>query len=96
MEMPATRGRPQSAIAEGAMRQVETAVGDGRCVSSSASCQAVKISVGSVDKIIHDHLHEQRLSARGCPGCSQISRGRISDEGFPLSLALAYQFSGRK
>ena len=49
--------RIQSAIDDATIRQVETAILDDRCITTRQLAHEVKISVGSVEKIIHDHLH---------------------------------------
>ncbi|XP_069971436.1 protein GVQW3-like [Penaeus vannamei] len=62
METAPLPGRPQSAIDEDTSHQVETVILEDLIVCQLT--QDVKISVGSVDKIIHNHLHMQKLSAR--------------------------------
>lgn len=60
-------GRPQSAIDEDTIRQVEAAILDDRRITVRQLAEDVKISVGSVEKIIHDHLYMRKLSARWIP-----------------------------
>lgn len=59
--------RPQSATDEDTAHQVETATLEGRRFTVRQLAQDVKISIGSVDRIIHDHLHIQKLSSRRVP-----------------------------
>lgn len=60
-------GRPQSVIDEDTIRQVETAILEDRRITVRQQARNVKISVVSVDKIIHDHLHMRKLPARWVP-----------------------------
>ena len=60
-------GRPHSVIDEGTIRQVEAAILEDRRTTVRQLAQGVKISVGSVEKIIHDHLHMRKVSARWVP-----------------------------
>jgi histone-lysine N-methyltransferase SETMAR len=60
-------GRPQSAIDEDSIRQVEAAILEDRRITVRQLAQDVKISVGSVEKVIHDHLHMRKVSARWVP-----------------------------
>uniref|UniRef100_A0A3Q2DUE6 Mos1 transposase HTH domain-containing protein n=1 Tax=Cyprinodon variegatus TaxID=28743 RepID=A0A3Q2DUE6_CYPVA len=57
-------GRPSSAIDEAAVRQVEAAILEDRCITVRQIAQEVKISIGSVETIIHVHLHMHKVSAR--------------------------------
>ncbi|XP_063847842.1 protein GVQW3-like [Scylla paramamosain] len=57
-------GRPQSAINEDTIRQVEAAILEDRRITVHQLAQDVKINVGSVDKILHDHLYLWKLSVR--------------------------------
>lgn len=64
MENSSIPGGPQSAIVEDTIYQVETAtVGDHR-ITVLQLAQDVKIGIGPVVKIIHDHLHKQKPSAQ--------------------------------
>lgn len=64
MENSSIPGGPESAIVEYTTYQVETAtVGDHR-ITVLQLTQGVKIGIGPVGKIIHDHLHKQKLSAQ--------------------------------
>ena len=60
-------GRPPSAIDEASVRQVETAILEDRRITIRQIAQEVKISIGSVETIIHEHLHMQKVSARWIP-----------------------------
>lgn len=60
-------GRSLSAIDEDTILQVEAAILEDRRITVRQLAQDVKISVGSVDIIIHDHLHMRKLSARWIP-----------------------------
>lgn len=60
-------GRPHSAIDEHTIQQVEAAILENRRVTVRDLAQNVKISVGSVEKIIQDHLHMRKVSARWVP-----------------------------
>ena len=60
-------GRPHSAIDEDTIHQVEAAILEDRCITVCQLVQNVKISVGSVEKIIRDHLHMHKVSARWIP-----------------------------
>lgn len=66
METAPIPGRPQSDIDDDTI-QVETAILEDHRISVRHLDQVAKISVGSVDKIIHYHLHMQKLSARRVP-----------------------------
>ena len=60
-------GRSQSAIDDATIQQVEAAILDDRRITVRQLAHEVKISVGSVEKIIHDHLHMGKVSARWIP-----------------------------
>lgn len=60
-------GRPQLAIDEDTIWQVEAAISEDHHITVHQLAQDVKVIVGSVDKIIHDHLHMRKLSARWVP-----------------------------
>ncbi|XP_069983721.1 protein GVQW3-like [Penaeus vannamei] len=57
-------GRPQFDTGEDTIHKVETSTLEDRRITIRHLAQDVKISVGSVGKIIHDHLQTQHLSAR--------------------------------
>lgn len=57
VEMVPIPGRPQSAIDKDTIQQGETTILEDCCITVHQLALDVKISVGSVDKIIHDHLH---------------------------------------
>ena len=57
-------GRPSSAIDEASVRQVEAAILEDRRITIRQIAQEVKISTGSVETIIHNHLHMRKVSAR--------------------------------
>lgn len=57
-------GRSQSAIDKRTIHLVDTATLENRYITVRQLTKAVKISVGSLDKIILDHLHLQKLFAR--------------------------------
>ncbi|KAK8384231.1 hypothetical protein O3P69_009169 [Scylla paramamosain] len=56
-----------SAIDEETIRQVEAAILEDRRITVRQLAQDVDINVRSMDKIIHDHLHMRKLSARWVP-----------------------------
>lgn len=60
-------GRPSSAIDEASVRQVEAAILEDRRITIRQIAQEVKISTGSVETIIHNHLHMRKVSARWIP-----------------------------
>nr|XP_027211108.1 uncharacterized protein LOC113804430 [Penaeus vannamei] len=69
------------------MHQVETASLEDRRITVRHLAQDVKISFESVDKIIYEHLHMQKLSAQWVPrfthifpeaGASPFSQGSFS------------------
>ncbi|MEW8544355.1 MAG: hypothetical protein AB2693_12545 [Candidatus Thiodiazotropha sp.] len=60
--------RPQFAIDDATLQRIETAILDDRCITVRQLAHEVKINVRSVDKIIHDHLHMGKVSARWIPG----------------------------
>nr|XP_027209146.1 uncharacterized protein LOC113802727 [Penaeus vannamei] len=57
----------QSAIDAGTIRQVVTVILVDRHITVRQLAQVIKVSVGTVDKIIHDHWHKQMLSAHWVP-----------------------------
>ena len=59
--------RPHSAIDEDTIRQVEEAILEDCRKTTCQLAQDVKISVGSEEKIVHDHLHMRMVSARWVP-----------------------------
>lgn len=65
--MPSIPECPQSALDEDTIHQVETAILEDCCITVHKLAQDVKISVESVDKVIHEHLHMQKLSAQWVP-----------------------------
>jgi len=60
-------GRPPSAIDEAAVRQVEAAILEDQHITVRQIAKEVKFSTGSVETIIHDHLHMHKVSARWIP-----------------------------
>lgn len=60
-------GWPQSAIDEDTIRQIKAAILEDHHITLRQLAQDVKICVGSVEKIIHDHLHMQKVCARWIP-----------------------------
>lgn len=60
-------GCPSSAINEASVRQVEAAILEDRRITIRQIAQEVKISTGSVETIIHNHLHMRKVSARWIP-----------------------------
>ncbi|XP_071114560.1 protein GVQW3-like [Haliotis cracherodii] len=67
VETAAIPGRPHSAIDEDTIYQVETAILADRHITVRQLVQDVKISIGSVEKIIHDNLNMHKVSARCIP-----------------------------
>ena len=65
--MALTPGPPQSAIDEDTIRQMEAAILEDCCITVHQLAQDIKISVGSVEKVIPEHLHMQKLLARWIP-----------------------------
>ena len=64
METVPIPGRPQSAIDDATIQQVEAAILEDRRVTVCQLARAAKISVGSVEKKpIHDHLLMGEVSA---------------------------------
>ena len=60
-------GRPSSADDEASVRQVEAAIMEDRRITFPQIAQEVTISTGSVETIIHNHLHMHKVSARWIP-----------------------------
>ena len=60
-------GRPQSAIDDATIQQVEAAILEERRVTVCQLAHEVNIIVGSVGQIIHGHLHMGEVSPR-CMG----------------------------
>ena len=60
-------GRPQSAIDDATIQQVEAAILEDRRVTVCQLAHEAKISVGSVEKNIHDHLLMGEVSDRWIP-----------------------------
>jgi len=57
-------GRPASAIDEASVRQVDAAILEDWRITIRQIAKEVKFSTGSVETIIHDHLHMHKVSAR--------------------------------
>ena len=57
-------GHPLSAIDDATIQQIETDILEDRCVTEHQLVHEVKISVESVEKILHDHMHIGKGSAR--------------------------------
>ena len=64
VETASIRGRPQSAINDAIIKQVEADILEDRRITVCQLAHEVKISVGSLEKIIHDYLHMGKVSAR--------------------------------
>ena len=60
-------GCSPSVIDEASVLQVEAAILEDRHITIRQIAQDVKISTGSVETIIHDHLHMHKVSARWIP-----------------------------
>ena len=58
---------PPSAIDEASVSQVEAAILEDRHMTIRQIAQEIKISTGSVETIIYDHLHMHKVSARWIP-----------------------------
>lgn len=67
METAPISERTQAAFHRDSIHQVEIGILEGRRITVRQLAQDVKISVGSVDKISRDHMHMQKVSARGVP-----------------------------
>ena len=67
METAPRPGRPSSAIDEASVRQVEAAILEDRHITIRQIAQEIKISTGSVETIIHNHLLMHKVSARWTP-----------------------------
>ena len=67
---------PQSAIDENTVSQVEVAILEDCHMTVRHLAQDAKISMGSVDKIIPDHLQCISCLQDGFPGCSHLFRNR--------------------
>ncbi|XP_029646115.2 uncharacterized protein LOC115219953 [Octopus sinensis] len=67
VETASISGRPHSTIDDDTIQKVETAILEDHCIAIRQLAQEVKISVWSVEKVIHDHLHMQKLSAQWIP-----------------------------
>ncbi|XP_029650201.1 uncharacterized protein LOC115223668 [Octopus sinensis] len=57
-------GQPHSTIDDDTIYKMEAAILEEHRITIRQLAQEVKISVGSVEKLIHDHLHMRKLSAR--------------------------------
>ena len=73
-------GHPLSAIDDATIQQFETTIMEDRRVTERQLIHEVKISVVSVEKIIHGHLHMGTMSARWIPWlltlCSHLYRSK--------------------
>ena len=58
---------PLSAVDNSTIQQIETAILEDRHVTGHQLVHEVKISVGSVEKIIYDHMHMWQVSALWFP-----------------------------
>ncbi|XP_014775094.1 uncharacterized protein LOC106872575 [Octopus bimaculoides] len=62
LESAPVPGRPHSAIDDDITHKVEAVILEDRRITIPQLSQKVMINVGSVEKIISDHLHMQKLS----------------------------------
>ena len=69
-------GRQQSAIDNATIQQVQAAILDDRLITVRQLVHEVKISVGSMENIIHDHSHMGKVSARWIHGYLLLSRNK--------------------
>ncbi|XP_014784335.1 uncharacterized protein LOC106879307 [Octopus bimaculoides] len=60
-------GQPYSTIVDDTIHKVEAAILEDHCLTIQQLAQEVKISVGSVEKIINHYLYMQKLFARWIP-----------------------------
>ena len=63
VEMVPIPWRPQSAIDDATIQQIETAIMEDHRVTVHQLAHEVKISVGNMEKILHDPLHMGKESA---------------------------------
>ena len=60
-------GRPNFVVTEDSVCQVKTLVLEDRRVTVRQLAAITKMSVGSIETILHDHLHMSKVSARWVP-----------------------------
>ena len=60
-------GRPNFVVTEDSVCQVKTLVLEDRRVTVKQLAAITKISLGSIETILHDHLHMSKVSARWVP-----------------------------
>ena len=60
-------GRPNFVVTEDSVCQVKTLVLEDRRVTVIQLAAIIKMSVGSIETILHDHLHMSKVSARWVP-----------------------------
>ena len=60
-------GRPNFVVTEDSVCQVKTLVLEDRRVTVKQLAAITKMSVGSIETILHDHLHMSKVSARWIP-----------------------------
>ena len=60
-------GRPNFVVTEDSVCQVKTLVMEDRRVTVKQLAAITKMSVGSIETILHDHLHMSKVSARWVP-----------------------------
>ena len=63
----AREGRPNFVVAEDSVCQVKTLVLEDRRVTVKQLAVITKMSVGSIETILHDHLHMSKVSVRWVP-----------------------------
>ena len=60
-------GRPNFVVTKDSVCQVKTLVLEDRRVTDKQLAAITKMSVGSIETILHDHLHMSKVSARWVP-----------------------------
>ena len=60
-------GRPNFDVTEDSVCQVKTLVLEDRRITVKQLAAITKMSVGSIETILHDHLHMSKVSARWVP-----------------------------
>ena len=63
----AREGRPNFVVTEDSVCQVKTLVQEDRRVTVKQLAAITKMSVGSIETILHDHLYMSKVSARWVP-----------------------------
>lgn len=93
------RGRPETSTTLEMVEKVEKLVLEDRRIHVDTIARELKISYGSVESILHDHLHMNKVSARWVPRMltpmQRAERVRISREHLDRAVANEQDFFAR-